>query len=105
MTSTSALDAQDEPSGLLADPPFTLHRPEPGDAAPLIFASPHSGRLYPRDMMAASALDEAAIRRSEDAFVDLLAAAGPRFGAPLIVARYARAYCCTKGTAAGYLLQ
>ena len=73
------------------EPPFEVLRPE-RLVAPFVFASPHSGRLYPPDMMAASALDEAAIRRSEDAFVDLLAAAGPRFGAPLIVARYARAY-------------
>ena len=42
--------------------------------------------------MAASVLDEASIRRSEDAFVDALASAGPKLGAPLIVARYARAY-------------
>lgn len=59
---------------------------------PFVFASPHSGRLYPEDMMAASALDAAAIRRSEDAFVDALAGGGPRYGAPLITATFARAY-------------
>ena len=37
---------------------------------PLVFASPHSGRDYPEDMMAAAALDAQTIRRSEDAFVD-----------------------------------
>jgi N-formylglutamate amidohydrolase len=61
-------------------------------ATPLVFASPHSGRLYPRDLMAAAALDAAALRRSEDAFVDALAASAPAFGVPLIAARYARAY-------------
>ena len=37
--------------------PYEVSRP-PGDrAGPLIFASPHSGRLYPPEMMAASSLD------------------------------------------------
>jgi N-formylglutamate amidohydrolase len=57
---------------------------------PVVFASPHSGRLYPDDMMAA--LDGVAIRRSEDAFVDSLVEAGPELGAALISARLARAY-------------
>ena len=59
---------------------------------PLVFASPHSGRFYPADMRAASALDPQAIRRSEDAFVDDLIAAAPGLGASLIAARCARAY-------------
>lgn len=54
---------------------------------PLVFASPHSGRFYPDDMMAAAALDPQAIRRSEDAFVDDLIAAAPDLGASLITAR------------------
>jgi N-formylglutamate amidohydrolase len=92
MTSISALDAQDESFGPSADPPFTLHRPGRQDAAPLIFASPHSGRLYPRDMMAASALSAHSIRRSEDALVDELILGGVRHGASVIAATYARAY-------------
>jgi N-formylglutamate amidohydrolase len=59
---------------------------------PLIFASPHSGRLYPAHMMAASALDHLAIRRSEDAYVDTLISGASDFGIPLIAACYARAY-------------
>jgi N-formylglutamate amidohydrolase len=59
---------------------------------PLVFASPHSGRLYPHDMMQAAALDADAIRRSEDVLVDQLVGAAPQFGIPLISARYARAY-------------
>ena len=58
----------------------------------LVFASPHSGRLYPADMMAAAALDAQSIRRSEDAFVDDLIADAPRLGVATITARYARAY-------------
>jgi N-formylglutamate amidohydrolase len=59
---------------------------------PLVFASPHSGRLYPADMMAAAALDSQSIRRSEDAYVDDLIGRAPELGAALISARYARAY-------------
>jgi N-formylglutamate amidohydrolase len=60
--------------------------------APLVFASPHSGRLYPSDMRASPALGETAIRGSEDAFVDELLAAAPAEGATVLLARYARAY-------------
>jgi N-formylglutamate amidohydrolase len=59
---------------------------------PLVFASPHSGRDYPDDMMSAAALDAQTIRRSEDAFVDDLIEAAPALGAATITARYARAY-------------
>lgn len=59
---------------------------------PLVFASPHSGRDYPDDMMSAAVLDAQAIRRSEDAFVDDLIVAAPELGAATIAARYARAY-------------
>jgi len=72
-------------------PAFNLRLPrEPAEA--LVFASPHSGRDYPAELMAAAALDAAAIRRSEDAFVDELIASGPAHGAAVITARYARAF-------------
>lgn len=66
----------------------------PGAAppTPIVFASPHSGRLYPDDMMAAAALDAQSMRRSEDAYVDDLISAAPDLGVALITARYARAY-------------
>lgn len=59
---------------------------------PLVFASPHSGRCYPPEMMSAAALDAVSIRRSEDAFVDDLIVAAPEHGAALITANFARAY-------------
>jgi N-formylglutamate amidohydrolase len=66
------------------------------DAAPpptaLVFASPHSGDIYPADMMAASRLTCEAIRGSEDAFVDRIIAGAPALGASVIRARLARAY-------------
>jgi N-formylglutamate amidohydrolase len=74
-------------------PAFEIRRAgADGEAArtPLVFASPHSGRLYPDDM--APALDGVAIRRSEDAYVDELIGAAPDLGCVLICARLARAY-------------
>lgn len=76
--------------------PFDILQPEGCEPArppsPLVFASPHSGRHYPPALLAQSALDREAIRRSEDAYVDRLIAGGPAFGAVNIQARYARAY-------------
>lgn len=66
--------------------------PEGNPPTPLVFASPHSGRLYPEDMMSAAALDAVSIRRSEDAFVDDLIAQAPAHGAAVITANFARAY-------------
>ncbi|RZJ36884.1 MAG: N-formylglutamate amidohydrolase [Brevundimonas sp.] len=63
-------------------------------AAPgrLVFASPHSGALYPDDLDADPALTEASLRSAEDAMVDRLIAAGPARGATLVLARFGRAY-------------
>jgi N-formylglutamate deformylase len=60
---------------------------------PIIFASPHSGRTYPDDLIAAARLDALSLRRSEDSFVDELFAAAPDHGAPLLAATFPRAYC------------
>ena len=57
-----------------------------------MFASPHSGRLYPQDLMAASALGAHAIRRSEDAWVDALLEGVEALGVSVLSARFARAY-------------
>jgi len=59
---------------------------------PLVFASPHSGRTYPSQFVAASNLDRITLRRSEDAFIDEVFAAAPEFGAPLLRAHFPRAY-------------
>ena len=72
-------------------PPFEVVRT--GTAStPLVHASPQSGRVYPAELLAASALDAAAIRRSEDALVDELVAGAGASGGVLIKATYARAY-------------
>jgi N-formylglutamate amidohydrolase len=64
-------------------------RPPP---TPLVFASPHSGRVYPADMRAAATLDALSIRRSEDAFVDDLIDQAADLGVACITAEIARAY-------------
>jgi len=79
----------------LAGPAHEVLRAAPEPAPPptaLVFASPHSGSIYPADMMAAARLDPEAIRSSEDAFVDQIIAGAPVLGAAVIRARLARAY-------------
>ncbi len=60
--------------------------------SPLIFASPHSGRDYPGELLRNSRLDRHALRQSEDSYVDLLFDEAPHFGAPLLRALFPRAY-------------
>ena len=72
-------------------PAFEIFEPI-RQTTPLVFCSPHSGRAYPRTLLAATRLKGAAIRRSEDLFVDQLFDFAPSLGAPLIAARFPRAY-------------
>ena len=66
---------------------------EPGEqTTPLVFNSPHSGRVYPRGFLQASRLDPLTLRRSEDSFVEELFAGVTQFGAPLMQAHFPRAY-------------
>jgi N-formylglutamate deformylase len=59
-------------------------------AVPVVFDSPHSGAVYPRDFVFAAPL--AIMRRAEDAFVDELFAPAPRYGASLLAALFPRSY-------------
>jgi N-formylglutamate amidohydrolase len=77
-------------AGLHAEP-FRLALP-PEQTVPFVFASPHSGRLYPESFLAGSRLNPINLRRSEDAFVDELFGSAVDLGAPLIAARFPRAY-------------
>lgn len=72
-------------------PPLDLRRPAE-QLLPLVVASPHSGSQYPSAFVAASRLDPLTLRRSEDAFVDEIFADAPRLGAPMLAARFPRAY-------------
>jgi N-formylglutamate amidohydrolase len=80
-----------DPPGSEPLAPFEISRPSP-PGGPLVFASPHSGRVYPAGMMNASRLDAEAIRRSEDVWVDRLIEDAPAHGASVIAARLARVY-------------
>ncbi len=93
----------------LPDPSHIVLRPA-RQTLPLVLASPHSGRCYPPEFIAASRLDAQALRRSEDSFVDelfdFITATEPSgdpddpdnpegiraLGAPLLCALFPRAY-------------
>ncbi|WP_297577456.1 N-formylglutamate amidohydrolase [Devosia sp.] len=60
--------------------------------APLVFNSPHSGKVYPPRFLAMTRLDHLSVRQSEDAFVDELFSRAPHMGAPLLRAHFPRAY-------------
>jgi len=70
---------------------FEMRRPQ-RCTLPLVLASPHSGAEYPDEFLAASRLDPLTLRRSEDSFVDEIFASAPELGAPLVTARFPRAY-------------
>ena len=72
-------------------PPFTVYEPVE-QTAPFVFCSPHSGNLYPSVFLERSRLDAHTLRKSEDCFVDELFADVAKLGAPLIAARFPRAY-------------
>lgn len=72
-------------------PPFTVVRPVV-QTSPLVICSPHSGRVYPQAFLARSRLDPLTLRKSEDCFVDEIFAHAVDLGAPLISARFPRAF-------------
>ena len=82
-----------ERASILAElsPPIQVLRPAE-QLTPFVFSSPHSGRIYPRAFIEASRLDALTLRRSEDCYVDELFAAVATQGAPLIAARFPRAF-------------
>ena len=70
---------------------FDLTQPKARTTS-VVFASPHSGRSYPRSFLRQAVLDANQIRSSEDAFVDLLFEDAPNHGAPLLTANAPRAF-------------
>ncbi len=72
-------------------PGFDIALPRP-QAAPFVLCSPHSGRVYPQAFLALSRLSPLSLRKSEDCFVDELFLPVAEEGAPLIAARFPRAY-------------
>jgi len=82
-----------ERNAILSDlsPPFDVREPE-HQTSPLVFCSPHSGRVYPSVLLRRTRLDPLSLRKSEDCYVDELFESAPTMGAPLISARFPRAY-------------
>jgi N-formylglutamate amidohydrolase len=72
-------------------PSYDVLRPAQ-QSAPFVFSSPHSGRIYPAEFLALSRLDPLTLRKSEDCLIDHLFRPVANLGAPLISARFPRAY-------------
>jgi N-formylglutamate amidohydrolase len=72
-------------------PPFVVVEPATW-RAPIIFNSPHSGSVYPPDFLDASRIDLAALRRSEDSFMDELIAGLSDRGFPTVRVNFPRSY-------------
>ena len=73
------------------EPPFSVVGVE-SQRVPIIFNSPHSGRVYPSVFIESSRLSAQALRKSEDAYVEELLASAPEHGAVLMHAHFPRAY-------------
>jgi N-formylglutamate amidohydrolase len=73
------------------DLPFEILEPVEW-RGPAVFNSPHSGSVYPHNFLAATRLDIATLRRSEDSFVDELVAGVVGRGYPLMRAHFPRCY-------------
>src|SRR3954452_23408547 len=72
-------------------PPFEIVEP-PHWRAPIIFNSPHSGSVYPLEFLNASRIDLAALRRSEDSFMDELIGDLSEQGFPTVRVNFPRSY-------------
>lgn len=73
------------------DPPFEILEPTHW-RGPVLFNSPHSGCVYPRDFLATTRLDLVTLHRSEDSFVDELAMGVVKSGFPLMRAHFPRCF-------------
>ena len=87
----SEAHGHDTPFGTPEDPAFTLGLPGE-QSAPFVFNSPHSGSVYPAAFQAASCLPLRRLRASEDVAVNALFAGVTAMGAPLLAARFPRAW-------------
>src|SRR6204780_608221 len=73
------------------DPPFETTEPA-SCRGPLLFNSPHSGRVYPAEFLQTSRLDLQTLRRSEDSFVGELIEGVVAHGHPVVRAHFPRCY-------------
>src|SRR5438552_5538693 len=73
------------------DSPFEILEPAEW-RGPIVFNSPHSGRVYPQAFLASARLDLATLRRSEDSFVDDLIVGVVGRGHPVMRAHFPRCF-------------
>jgi N-formylglutamate amidohydrolase len=72
-------------------PPIEILYPQTG-SIPLVLSSPHSGQIYPPGLLGQVRLPLDQLRCLEDGRVDRLFSCAVELGAPLLRARFARAY-------------
>src|SRR6202158_679476 len=72
-------------------PPFEIVEPAAW-RAPIIFNSPHSGSAYPHEFLNASRIELAALRRSEDSFMDELIGGLSDRGFAVVPVNFPRSY-------------
>lgn len=75
----------------LFEQPISVEKPVE-TRIPFVFSSPHSGRVYTEAFVTASNLDPMTLRRSEDSFIEEVFGGVVALGAPLLHARFPRAY-------------
>jgi len=76
----------------IAEPPAVTLWEAQHAVSPLILAAPHAGRSYRPEFLEVSRLDKLQLRKTEDAFVDLLFQDAPKHGVPLLCANFPRAW-------------
>jgi N-formylglutamate amidohydrolase len=87
---SAAMEGPIEPRAAVG-PPIEITADRPQDVA-LVLASPHSGADYPAEFLASSRLDPLTLRRSEDSYVDEIFDPRGAIAAPLLKARFPRAF-------------
>jgi len=90
MNTISEATASVVPLEELSLTPLTQHTPNVC-TLPFVVGSPHSGRVYPREFLQLSPLSGLEIRRSEDAYADLLFETS-EIPVPKLTANFPRAY-------------
>ena len=73
------------------DAPLRIDRPS-GRRAPVVVASPHSGRAYPPAFVARARIPLRRLRSSEDCFVEEIFAGAPTLGAAMLRAQFPRVF-------------
>lgn len=73
------------------EPAIEAYHPE-RLAGPLILASPHSGRLYPKSFLARSSLNLQTLRQNEDAYIDDMLGFARHMDIPLLTALFPRCF-------------